>query len=817
MTEKSAFMKKLYSFQFPLFLLFTLFSTALFSQTYVKHDAAGSNDGSSWANAYTDLTMALADDSSNEYWIAAGTYHPGSGSPSASSSFIIDRDLTLYGGFAGTETMADQRNPAANETILSGDIAGDDILNDFSGFKSDNVRHVIAVDPGQTGVVIDGFSIIGGHTLIAGGPSTSGGGGIYARSSITVSNCKFLGNFAGSGGGIYLAQTASGSTIEDCTFTNNSGSREGAGIFALVNTPLTVKGCTFADNRTEDGVLKTTSCGDVLIDDCAFNNNVNTGSSSRGGAMYIENNTNFVLSNSEFNNNRASQAGAINIDGTSVNGDTSNLKILSCQFNFNEGIAASGFGGGGAIRVEQSSFTVDGCSFDGNETALGAGDIFQFSDGKIVAIRNSSFKNATCGGWGGSVTCYGASDFFIEGCEFSQNTAANFGGGINNGFGAVSTYTNCNFEENSATVGGALALQNEFTTIIAIDSDFTNNSSSSNGGAIFSGGSNPNSPGTSGILVVDGCDFLLNTAAGTGGAIYIVERGSDISDLTLSNSTFYANASNPQAGALNLGNTNAVITSCAFGANQANDIGTGGAISINAFDGDNTEVMLMNSVFADNIGSLAAGVAAWTDSISTANTIMQNCIFRHEGAINYAIEDGTPTVVSNGGNMSDDGTLVDDLDHATDIHGEDPDFVAPSNFEYALNDGSPAIDAGVDAGAPEFDLLGNPRINRIDIGAYENQNVTDVKETLLENNGMLKVAPNPVRAAHVTATLDNQWNGEVLVQLFNVLGQAVKSMEISKNSEAIDFQVDLEGVKVGVYELIVSNGQEAVVARLLRI
>ena len=97
---------------------------------YVKADAAGSKDGTSWVDAFTDLQAALAAaDEGDQIWIAAGTYYPTDNSLDREASFVMKVGVAIYGGFAGNEDPEDfnldDRDFAQNETILSGDIDSD--------------------------------------------------------------------------------------------------------------------------------------------------------------------------------------------------------------------------------------------------------------------------------------------------------------------------------------------------------------------------------------------------------------------------------------------------------------------------------------------------------------------------------------------------------------------------------------------------------------------------------------------------------------------------------------------------------------------
>lgn len=808
-------MEKIYLNRFILLLITTMSLSGLFAQvTYVKHDATGANNGTSWQDAYTKLDDALSNTSSGQVWVAAGTYKPGGATPDTSSVFTIENGIALYGGFAGTEDNLNQRDPAANPTILSGDIANDDVLGDFTVNKSDNTRHVVYVlntisEPAS----IDGFSIIGGHTSDYGSNTAyfRTGGGIYALGPVYVSNCSFYNNFGRSGGAIFLGDLASGSQVTNCAFTKNYSTSQSAGIFANAVSDVIIRRCTFSDNVTNRGVVYPLYVNNSSIDSCIFQSNQNPG--GYGAALFIWNPTNLSISNCAFTGNTAANGAVMNYNGTELTGEaTNNFTIKNCLFKSN---VATDFGGG-AIYNSAGAMTVENCTFEENNAANGA-HVFQNAAGKKVKFKNCNFLKASCSGWGGAATCYGLdAEFTFEQCVFEDNIANNLGGAMNCGFRAKVFIDDCTFTGNTSntSAGGAISLQNDSTTLVVTNSTFENNQSSSSGGAIHAGTG-------SCYATLDKCAFIANGITGTqgvGGAVNASESGDDdIGILELSNSIFFYNLAPEQAGALNLSNVDATIYNCLFAFNVANGTGAGGAISNNASDSSHVEVSILNSTFADNAGVLAGGISNWTALFeSSSNLTLQNCIFRQDGLLNYAIEDGTPQVISKGGNLSDDLSFEDYFTHEKDINEDEPTFVDPDNFDYHLANGSLGINAGVNEGAPEFDLDGNPRIGDVDMGAYENQTPSAAEE-VLANDGMLVLSPNPASGANVKVVLENYWQGQLEARLYNVMGQAVRTIKIEKVGGVLQFEFPLTELKTGVYHLLISNGNQAVGERLIRL
>ncbi|RPI30560.1 MAG: hypothetical protein EHM70_13595, partial [Chloroflexota bacterium] len=257
---------------------------------YVKPTATGRKDCSSWENA-CDLAYALRHPMpGQEIWMTAGVYTPLSlpgGSPTEDPravSFLLPPGVAFYGGFAGTETGRDQRDPVANPTILSGDIDGDDLNTDgnhiaenVSDIRGSNSYHVVR---GQSGATLDGFIITGGDANGSIYPHAFGGG-IFTDYSLTVKNVLFSGNRAILDGGA-LMNNGSITLVTNVTFAGNEAGDDG-GALATTGTAPNFFNVTFSGNRAADaggGVYNESLAANFI--NATFSSNT----AGSGGAIY---------------------------------------------------------------------------------------------------------------------------------------------------------------------------------------------------------------------------------------------------------------------------------------------------------------------------------------------------------------------------------------------------------------------------------------------------------------------------------------------------------------------------------------------------
>ncbi len=351
---------------------------------YVDKDATGTNNGTSWADASTTLqdVLSLAT-SGDEIWVAAGTYYPDAGSGQTNnlrtSAFCMKNGVGIYGGFDGSETSRDQRDPAANLTILSGDL-------DQSGSKNSQDAYHVFYHPAETALnstaVLDGFTITGGNAN-GSNPHNNGGGMVNNACNPTVISCTFSGNTAVNGGGLY--NDGCSPTLTNCSCSQNSAS-EGGGIYNTLSSP-TLTGCTISSNISANsaGGIYNTNISNPVLTGCTISENTagtygggmhNNGSSPTinncdisdnsssywAGGIFNYNSSVPQITNTTFSGNTATENG-----GAIINNQNSHISLTNCVFSGNSATND----GGGIVNRNYSLPTIINCTFSNNTAARG--------------------------------------------------------------------------------------------------------------------------------------------------------------------------------------------------------------------------------------------------------------------------------------------------------------------------------------------------------------------------------------------------------------------------------------------------------------
>jgi parallel beta-helix repeat protein/predicted outer membrane repeat protein len=305
--------------------------------------------------------------------------------------------------------------------------------------------------------------------LISGGYSYDGGG-IYMNESshLNLNNVAIVGNTSrknlggGDGGGIYMNGKDSTVTLANVQITQNRANINGGGIF-------------------------------VNNDDCTVNmydSIVSNNQAKNGGGIYVDGSNVIVnMENSSINDNSANESGG---------GIYSNKDATYVCMNKNSKVSnnyAKKYGGG--------------IYFDNPYCQITSGD-------GLAEVSNNS-----CGDNGGGVEFEGSirgNTALVKNITFSSNSADGYGGAINLDQSGV-TLENCNFDQNSAIIGGGVHIYSENTYFT--NCTFEDNTATNKGGAIYIYGS---------YNAIDGCTIINNHAEVEGGGIYQYEKD----DITLS-------------------------------------------------------------------------------------------------------------------------------------------------------------------------------------------------------------------------------------------------------------------------------------------
>jgi parallel beta-helix repeat protein len=489
----------------PLMLIVMLLCSFTYSKViYVDDNAAGANNGTSWENAYNYLQDALMiAQSGDEILVAQGIYMPDLGvvqTPSdRGATFRLINDVMLIGGYAGfSEPDPNEREISLYETILSGDLNGDDNdVNDPCDLLTEPTRaenSYLVVTGLNVNCLLDGFTISGGN---ANGSSESGfGGGMNIHlSSVAITNCTFRNNAARHNGAALSSYSGSGPSLNNCIFTWNSsgsmvnvGSRisileGGGGMYNNDNSP-TLTNCTFIENLAPIG----------------------------GGMHNLDSNP--TLTNCTFNGNRALFFG-----GGMYNSDC-NDTLTDCIFIANSAERR----GGGGMENWGSNLTLTNCTFMEN-FAVGSGGTMENTANCNITLIDCLLRGNFANGTGGAMYNYGNNPT-LNNCTFSENSALMNGGGMSN-VKANAMLTNCTFSRNSADSGGGIDNGSDCNSTLT-NCMFSGNRAEKNGGGMYNYSSNP---------TLINCAFSGNTAANWGGGI-----NNSNSIVGLTNCTFTGNS-----------------------------------------------------------------------------------------------------------------------------------------------------------------------------------------------------------------------------------------------------------------------------------
>ena len=316
---------------------------------YVKKDGTGDGTGS-WDNASANLQAMIdelaesGDGQPGEVWVAAGEYEPLTQlipGTSHTASFRMRNGVSVYGGFAGSESSKTDRAKVpdgmpwqfVNKTILSAAYYSADNL-EFSNNKwttTSDSRHVVWFAPmeGEADFTmptyLDGVTVRGGYAQGGTGLDdfkTDRGAGVYMDGentylvNSTVTECYATGN----GGGVYLR----GGRVQTSLIYNNNADQGGGAVY--VDGQGLVHRSMLANNSARNGAgayLNHTEGTDpeyLVVSTCVVSNNTSTGNGAiycNGGGVLLQNTivNNRCVTATDLTDPNASQTGGLYLNG----------------------------------------------------------------------------------------------------------------------------------------------------------------------------------------------------------------------------------------------------------------------------------------------------------------------------------------------------------------------------------------------------------------------------------------------------------------------------------------------------------------------
>ena len=627
-----------------------IFLTGLFPQPayaasirYAAPSATGSGDCSSWTNACTLQTALTGASSGDTIWAAADTYYPTTDTD-RTISFNLKNGVSVYGGFAGTETQFSQRNPAVNPTILSGDIG---MAND----ASDNSYHVVDGSGTDSTAVLDGVTITAGN---GDGTGNQGkGGGLYNNdSSPTLSNVTFDNNSATQGGGVFNDHTLTGSspTFTNVTFVNNSASY-GGGLYNFTHSNPILVNVTFENNHASPrgGAIYNNNSSPSLT-------NVTVGSNTApggGSAIYLDYGSptiqDSVFWGASMMVGNLGMSDAITISDSIVQGDCP--AMVDCT-NVRDvdpllGVLKDNGGDTPTMALGGGSPAVDA----GNNATCAATDQRNVSRPQGANCDMGAFEVQPQPGPGFVVNSAADTDDGIcavvteNDCTLREaiNAANSYSGAATITFASAvfSTSQTINLTGVLPTITNTITITGPGQSLLTVDGN--------NANRVFVAD-------TGSDLTLEGLTIAHGNATGPGGGIDVIQG-----PLTVSNSTLISNTASTRGGGIYFnGGGTLTVTNTTFLSNTSE---SGGGIGVRS-----GTASLTDCIFSDNTATYGGGIYNLSTTTVTSNTFSNNSTTSNGGGGIY--NQGIMLTVTGSnftGNTAPFGGGIATVDNATTV------------------------------------------------------------------------------------------------------------------------------------------------------
>ena len=288
--------------------------------------------------------------------------------------------------------------------------------------------------------------------------------------SANITAATFDNNTARFAGGAFLIAAIKGQIINIEPVEPDNGSSTTADIYRH-HFLLRVFECNATRSQARFGGVLYGTSGNVLFNDCRFESN----SADAGGVCYCRLAT-CSLNSSAIQHNLASVEGGVIMQEKQYLPYT-----IEHTFFWNNSALYGG------VLSTKSDIRILNCTFQANVANDGGALVLNVQNlNEESIVFNSSFANHVARSDGGAIVLNGGRIKIFQ-CHFENNSAFNEGGALVLNSKTLDLYCSviqCDYIHNSATTGGAVAIEGGYLTII--ESNF-NNKAKNKGGSIYQG------------------------------------------------------------------------------------------------------------------------------------------------------------------------------------------------------------------------------------------------------------------------------------------------------------------------------------------